>query len=263
MVGSSLQIFEIVSTATRAAHFSTLGLLALCGTFLGSLEATRTSEGWLGGSALALCGLACIWALAAGEVVGGITQAYYLQTGVVAHLNVQQAQGKWGRRAKIAFAVLGTTVINILVALLAFNLALRGWDAGLKAPGSRYWVSVSLDPMGNVCLPDANNSLFFESLSSQAQTSHNLRKATFRIHLACEEAPAPAPSASRILGNDDKNKTKTARPTALVMTERGVAGEVGAQWVRDMVARPPRKTENGTDDGHLALERVCFWDRPG
>ena len=93
-----------------------------------------------------------------------------------------------------------------------------------------------------------------------------------RFHIQCETAqqqpPSLSPSTSVVHAakhtpwppKPDPAKELMRPTTALIMTHRGVAGSVGAQWVRDMIRA---SASQGGGDGHGALHSVCFWDRFG
>ncbi|KAK0522873.1 hypothetical protein OC842_006332 [Tilletia horrida] len=194
--------------------------------------------------------------------------------------SVQHAQRGWRRVVKLALAVLGTLTISLLIGLQSFNLLLTGTDAGLHPVGDRVLIDPSaalhsqiqhlhpshsrlrLGAAGDT--PDADKNDTTIEIPPLPLPKWFLAVPPFKLHVACESSPPHT-------GHQGQG-SKPSRPTALFFAERGVAGEVGASWVRDMVRRAAEGDEygnghfggeNSTDDGHLSLEKVCFFDRVG
>ncbi|KAL9940013.1 hypothetical protein V8E36_000718 [Tilletia maclaganii] len=190
----------------------------------------------------------------------------------------KRAQRGWRRVVKLVLAVLGTLTISVLIGLQTFNLLLTGTDAGLHPVGDRVYI----DPR------QAAAAQLGARLRTQSRDAdqHNdtgieipplpapdwfMNLPPFNLHVACESSPPHT-------GHEGEG-SKPSRPTAIFFTERGVSGSIGANWVRDMVRRAADGDEygnggrggtgggnggdNATDDGHLSLEKVCFFDRLG
>ncbi|KAN0064967.1 hypothetical protein ACQY0O_002025 [Thecaphora frezii] len=263
IIAPGLLVFELASRATRAIHvalaiFNLVSLVLVCAVY-----ELRTTHAWLGIIAISLSLVSTLWSLSTSHILAGIQIPYAIHVAggvpIVAHISAQEAQAKWSRTFKVLFAVIGTAAIGAVMALLTFNVSLDAADAGFRPVGNLTRVSlVSTHVRPNPTDPPTKDPL----------------PTSFRLHLACEQA---APVDKTLLGHgggggggNGRNSSVHGRPIALVMTERGVSGVIGAQWLRDMVERTSRRTDDAKDpnkdpedDGHLSLSQVCFWDRMG
>ncbi|KAK0550955.1 hypothetical protein OC845_002419 [Tilletia horrida] len=186
--------------------------------------------------------------------------------------SVQRAQRGWRRVVKLTLAIIGTLTISVLIGLQSFNLLLTGTDAGLHPVGDRVWINPTAQlAQDNI----AQNRVAATLNSDKTGKNHSieipplplpdwfLSVPPFQLHVACESSPPH--TGHQGLGD------APSRPTALFFAERGVSGQIGARWVRDMVLRAADGDDygdigagrNSTDDGHLSLEKVCFFDRMG
>lgn len=250
VIGPGLLLFELSSKVTQAIHFSVLFLDLIALLLLCLVEPLRITYAWLGITALSLSVLSAFWALATSRILAKVTIPYTINPDhglpIVTRISSQQAQSKWKRRFKLLLAVIGTLAIASVSFLLTTNLALEALDTGFK-------------PYGNLTLVHVKTPLGRDS-PPRAIPAAPATDTRFRIHLACDEAPSHPGHDQSFL---KKNATRPLRPTALVMTERGVSGIIGADWVRQMVSRAGQPSDHAGNDGHLALEKVCFWDRLG
>ncbi|EPQ30607.1 uncharacterized protein PFL1_02131 [Pseudozyma flocculosa PF-1] len=270
IVAPGLLVFELASRATRALHFGVLLLNVTSLVVVCAVQELRTTYAWLGIAALSLSLLSVLWALLTSHILAAIQIPYTIQPEggfpIVAHISAQQVQGRWSRAFKVIFAVIGTAIVASTMVLLTFNISLDAADAGFR-------------PLGNLTRVSLTSSHVRPS-PTDPPTKDPL-PVSFRLHLACQSAEDLGGGVGLgALANDVLKKPTNdtlGRPTALVMTERGVAGVVGAGWVREMVARstlPSASKKKGkggdgdgdgddNDDGHLSLSQVCFWDRIG
>lgn len=246
MLGPGLLFFELASHTTNFFH-----LFVLCCTIadvilIAAVPEFRMTHSYLGFASVGLCFLSTLWAFLSSLHLQKAKIPFTLNPDVgapiVTEIPLSRAQAKWKRRFKVVCAIIGSLAVAAASALVTFDLVLDAADSGFK-------------PVGNLTLVHPT-SLTKHPVYPQDPADVNPYPVSFRIHLACESGPAH-PDGFK----SHKNATSVA-PTALVMTERGVSGVIGGQWLREMVARSG-STVGGGDDGHLALTRVCFWDRIG
>ncbi|EST07383.1 Protein of unknown function DUF2417 [Kalmanozyma brasiliensis GHG001] len=245
MLGPGLIFFELASHATNFFH-----LFVLCCTIgdvvlLLAVPEFRMTHSYLGFASAGLCLLSTLWAFFSSHHLQKQKIPFTLNPDVgapiVTEIPLARAQAKWRRRFKIFLALFGCLAIASISALVTFDLVLDAADSGFK-------------PLGNLTLVHPT-SLTKQPVYPQDPADVNPYPVSFRLHLACESAPAQPESLK-------SRNTSDNVPTALVMSERGVSGVIAAQFLREMVARSVPGPDQG-DDGHLALTRVCFWDRIG
>ncbi|CAD6884930.1 unnamed protein product [Tilletia controversa] len=311
IIAPSLMVFELSSKATYAVHSTSTGILGLALLLIVAVAPLRREETLLCAPTIALALIACAWALLSSAVVGKLQVAYaigappgiFVPTGEQPHppapaaavdtssqpqrtrandddvdieasdertplltvytTSVQRAQRGWHRVVKLTLAIIGTLTISVLIGLQSFNLLLTGTDAGLHPVGDR----VLIDPAAQEGqqLQYAAALINNDTTDAPARPLPNWFRAVpaFKMHVACESSPPHT-------GHQGQS-SHPSRPTALFFAERGVAGQIGADWIRDMVHRAAEGDdygngpggENSTDDGHLSLEKVCFFDRVG
>jgi len=183
---------------------------------------------------------------------------------ILTSIPISKTQSKWKRYFKLFFAWLGTGAVTLVLLSLTFDLCLTGVDSSyIPAAGEKVWIKTR----------DLENSISLSSAESQDfKTLRSPFKGVpdFRLHVACEGEVKKEESktSSWTRGGqmvfdsskkpDKGNQTRPIKPTALVFTERGVSGQVGSEWVREMV-----RDGDNNDDGHLSLDRVCYFDRIG
>lgn len=244
ILAPGLLFFELASKATNIFHLFVLFCSAVDVILLGAVPEFRTTHSYLGFLSVGITLCSALWAFTSSMHL----QKQYVHftvnpdvgAPVVAQVPLSRTQAKWTRRFKLIWAIVGGILVAAASLLITFDLTLDAADSAFK-------------PLGNLTLVHPR-ALTKDPVYPQDPPDTNPYPVSFRLHLACESAPAQP--------NDLKNHNATRGPTALVMTERGVSGVIGAQFLRDMVSRSnlPR---TGGDDGHLALGRVCFWDRVG
>ncbi len=133
-------------------------------------------------------------------------------------------------------ALAATLLVTLILVLLLF-------DTALGAADSRFRPSADFGQRVPITLRDGTR---------------------FHLHVKCEYASFnPSSSAAQAAPAPGPGRENGTHPTALVWTERGVAGSVGAQWLREMVRNAKDDKGRDGDDGHLSLHSVCFFDRVG
>ena len=183
------------------------------------------------------------------------------------HVPLKRAQSGLGRSFKLLFATVGTTAVTACLVLLIFDVALTGADSGYapqESMGERVWINLR------------NASTTVPKVAEEGPDAQGWKKASkrvslrdFRVHIKCESAldstfrPSTEGASLKRSKRPRPPPSNSVRPTALVMSERGVSGVKAAEWVREMVANARDEGGKDGDDGHLALESVCFWDRLG
>ena len=245
MLGPGLLFFELASHATNFFHLFVLCCTIADVVLLLAVPEFRMTHSYLGFASVGLCLLSTLWAFFSSHHLQKQKIPFTLNPDVgapiVTEIPLSRAQAKWSRRFKLVWALFGCLAVALAAALVTFDLVLDAADSGFR-------------PLGNLTLVHPT-SLTKDPVFPQDPADVNPYPVSFRLHLACESAP----SASDPLKS--RNSSDIA-PTALVMSERGVSGVVAAQFLREMVARSGTGLGGG-DDGHLALTRVCFWDRIG
>lgn len=245
MLGPGLIFFELASHATNFFHLFVLCCTVADVVLLLAVPEFRVTHSYLGFVSAGLCLLATLWAFLSSHHLQKQKIPFTLNPDVgapiVTEIPLARAQAKWRRRFKVFFALFGCLAVASISALVTFDLVLDAADSGFQ-------------PLGNLTLVHPT-SLTKQPVYPQDPADVNPYPVSFRLHLACESAP-PQPEALK-----SRNASHNV-PTALVMSERGVSGVIAAQFLREMVARSTPGPDSG-DDGHLALTRVCFWDRIG
>ncbi|CDS02148.1 hypothetical protein [Sporisorium scitamineum] len=245
MLGPGLLFFELASHATNFFHLFVLCCTVADVVLLLAVPEFRVTHSYLGFASVGLCFLSTLWAFLSSHHLQHQKIPFTLHPDVgapiVTEIPLARAQAKWTRRFKVLGALAGCLAVSLAAALVTFDLVLDAADSGFR-------------PLGNLTMVHPT-SLTKQPVYPQDPADVNPYPVSFRLHLACESAP-PQPGTLKS-GNSSDNP-----PTALVMSERGVSGVTAAQFLREMVARSGSNLGGG-DDGHLALTRVCFWDRIG
>ncbi|GAC94292.1 potential vacuolar protein [Pseudozyma hubeiensis SY62] len=246
MLGPGLLFFELATHATNVFHLFVLCCTVLDVVLLLAVPEFRITHSYLGFTSVGLCFLSTLWAFLSSHHLQKTRIPFTINPDVgapiVTEVPLARAQAKWKRRFKLIWAVLGCLAVALASALVTFDLVLDAADSGFR-------------PLGNLTMVHPT-SLTKQTVYPQDPADVNPYPVSFRLHLACESAPARS-------GTSKSPNSSTIAPTALVMSERGVSGVVAAQFLREMVARSNSNLGGGDDDGHLALTRVCFWDRIG
>ncbi|SPO31559.1 uncharacterized protein UTRI_06413_B [Ustilago trichophora] len=247
MLGPGLLFFELASHATNFFHLFVLCCTIADVVLLLAVPEFRMTHSYLGFASVGLCLLSTLWAFFSSHHLQKQKIPFTLNPDVgapiVTEIPLSRAQAKWSRRFKLVWALFGCLAVALAAALVTFDLVLDAADSGFR-------------PLGNLTMVHPT-SLTKQPVYPQDPADVNPYPVSFRLHLACESAPAQSGS-----DNFKSHNASNIAPTALVMSERGVSGVVAAQFLREMVARSGSRLGGG-DDGHLALTRVCFWDRIG
>ncbi|GAK67457.1 uncharacterized protein PAN0_018d5685 [Moesziomyces antarcticus] len=245
MLAPGLLFFELASSSTNVFHLFVLCFTIIDAILLAAVPEFRVTHSYLGFLSVALCLFSTLWAFLSSHHLQKQTIPFTLNPDfgapIVTEVPLARAQAKWSRRFKLLNAIFGCLAIALASALVTFDLVLDAADSRFK-------------PLGNLTLVHPT-SLTKQPVYPQDPADVNPYPVSFRLHLACEEAPSQ-PGALK------SHNTSHVVPTALVMPERGVSGVIAAQFLREMVARSASHASGG-EDGHLALTRVCFWDRIG
>lgn len=243
ILAPGLLFFELASRATNIFHLFVLFFSAVDVILLGAVPEFRTTHSYLGFLSVGLTLCSALWAFASSQHLQKqfihFTVNPNVGAPIVAQVPLSRAQAKWTRRFKLIWAIIGGLLVAAASLLVTFDLTVDAADSAFR-------------PLGNLTLVHPR-ALTKNPVYPQDPPDTNPYPVSFRLHLACESAPEQP---------HDLKKNRTRGPTALVMTERDVSGVIGAQFLRDMVSRSNLPRTDG-DDGHLALERVCFWDRIG
>lgn len=250
MLAPGLLFFELASHSTNFFHLFVLCCTVADAILLAAVPEFRMTHSYLGFASAGLCLLSTLWAFLSSLHLQKQKIPFTLNPDVgapiVTEIPLSRAQAKWSRRFKLLWALFGCLAVALAAALVTFDLVLDAADSGFK-------------PLGNLTLVHPT-SLTKDPVYPQDPVDVNPYPVSFRLHLACESAP----TADQPDGFKSRNSTQVT-PAALVMSERGVSGVMAAQFLRKMVARSgsPSGLKGGGEDGHLALTRVCFWDRIG
>lgn len=181
--------------------------------------------------ALLLLALSLLWTLAAGRVIEHLSRDYIIESDEAQQrlitVTSQDAQPKWERGVKVVLSIVGTFFITVLLALLVSNVAVDGWDSGVRVPGTKVKVNVNV----NVGDSDSNSR-------------------SVRMHIGVSQGREPPETASE-------------KPTAIFFPPIGVSGYTASHWLRSMVIRGGDGGSNSSDDGHLSLPRAIWFDRLG
>ncbi|KAJ9475845.1 putative vacuolar protein [Pseudozyma hubeiensis] len=246
MLGPGLLFFELATHATNVFHLFVLCCTVVDVVLLLAVPEFRITHSYLGFTSVGLCFLSTLWAFLSSHHLQKQKIPFTINPDmgapIVTEVPLARAQAKWKRRFKLIWAVLGCLAVALASALVTFDLVLDAADSGFR-------------PLGNLTMVHPT-SLTKQPVYPQDPADVNPYPVSFRLHLACESAPARP-------GTSKSPNSSSIAPTALVMSERGVSGVVAAQFLREMVARSNSNLGEGDDDGHLALTRVCFWDRIG
>ncbi|PWN48222.1 hypothetical protein IE53DRAFT_389590 [Violaceomyces palustris] len=276
VLAPSLFVFELSARLTRLVHAVNFLLLGIALIVMCAVEPLRKTHSWLGISCLLLNLFITLWCILTSHSVSKVTYpvaisalvAEPMETGlgyryesraIITQIPSQRAQRRCTRYIKVFLAFIGSTLVTALLSLMTFNLCLDAADSGFK-------------PLGN--LTTVSTSKAFERRPTiydppTVGASHY----DYKMHVACRFSDR---------GNQtDDSKRHDLGPTALVMTDRGVAGQIGGEWVWDMVRRStgsdddPRDQKEGNqgsgasivdgsgDEGRFSLNSVCIWDRIG
>ncbi|KDN44063.1 hypothetical protein K437DRAFT_274684 [Tilletiaria anomala UBC 951] len=155
-----------------------------------------------------------------------------------------------------------TTSVTAVLLMLLFDVALTGADSGFAPAedlGTRVWID----------LRAAKRQAHGEQVHGIASVGKRTSIKDFRVHIKCESSSDSTYHGQRTWQATAKKPPPkhphppNLRPTALVMTERGVSGVPGGAWLRALVAHARNEDSKDGDDGHLSLDSVCFWDRLG
>ncbi|SNX87777.1 uncharacterized protein MEPE_06488 [Melanopsichium pennsylvanicum] len=245
MLAPGLLFFELASHATNFFHLFVLCCTVADVVLLLAVPEFRITHSYLGFASVGLCFLSTLWAFFSSHHLQKQKIPFTLNPDVgapiVTQISLSRAQAKWTRRFKLVWALFGCLAVASAAALVTFDLVLDAADSGFK-------------PLGNLTMVHPT-SLTKDPVYPQDPANVNPYPVSFRLHLACESAP-------RQPDHLKSNNTDDFAPTALVMSERGVSGVIAAQFLREMVARSGARLGE-SDDGHLAITRVCFWDRIG
>ncbi|KAJ1038388.1 hypothetical protein NDA10_001148 [Ustilago hordei] len=250
MLAPGLLFFELASHSTNFFHLFVLCCTIADAILLLALPEFRMSHSYLGLASAGLCLLSTLWAFLSSFHLQKKTIPFTLNPDlgapIVAEIPLWRVQAKWSRRFKLVCALFGSLATALTAALVTFDLVLDAADSAFK-------------PLANLTLVHPT-SLTKHPVYPQDPADVNPYPVSFRLHLACESAP----TAHQLDGPKSRNSTRVT-PTALVMAERGVSDVMAAQFLREMVARSgsPSGLKAPGEDGHLALTRVCFWDRIG
>ncbi|KAJ1020265.1 hypothetical protein NDA18_005863 [Ustilago nuda] len=215
-----------------------------------ALPRFRMSHSYLGLASAGLCLLSTLWAFLSSLHLQKKTIPFTLNPDLGAPILTEfplwRVQAKWSRRFKLVCALFGSLATALTAALVTFDLVLDAADSAFK-------------PLANLTLVHPT-SLTKHPVYPQDPADVNPYPVSFRLHLACESAS----TAHQPHGPKSRNSSRVS-PTALVMAERGVSGVMAAQFLREMVARSasPSGLKSRGEERHLALTRVCFWDRIG
>lgn len=245
MLGPGLLFFELATHATNFFHLFVLCCTVADVVLLLAVPEFRVTHSYLGFTSVALCFLSTLWAFLSSHHLQKQKIPFTLNPDVgapiVTEIPLARAQAKWKRRFKLFWALFGCLAVALASALVTFDLVLDAADSGFR-------------PLGNLTMVHPT-SLTKHPVYPSDPADVNPYPVSFRLHLACESTPARP-------GTLKSDNASVNAPTALVMSDRGVSGVVAAQFLREMVASSPSNSGGG-DDGHLALTRVCFWDRIG
>ncbi|PWY97951.1 LOW QUALITY PROTEIN: hypothetical protein BCV70DRAFT_228298 [Testicularia cyperi] len=228
ILAPGLLFFELASRATSLFHLFVLASLLV------AVPEFRPTHSYLGFLSVLITLLSALWALASSHRLQRQVIPFTVNPDVgapiIAEIPLSRAQAKWARRFKLFWAVLGCLSVAAVSFLITFDLVLDAADSAFK-------------PIGNLTLVHPR-ALTKDPVYPEDPADTNPYPVSFRLHLA---APARADATK-------KNPSTPTGPTALVMADRDVSG-----FLREMSALPRSEVH----DGHLALQRVCFWDRIG
>lgn len=246
MLGPGLLFFELASHSTNFFHLFVVCCTIADAILLVAVPEFRMTHSYLGFASVGLCLFSTLWAFFSSLHLQKQTIPFTINPDVgapiVTEVPLSRAQAKWSRRFKLVWAIFGCLAVALASTLVTFDLVLDAADSGFK-------------PLGNLTLVHPT-SLTKDPVYPEDPADVNPYPVSFRLHLACESTPTQPD------GLKPHKNASDVGPTALVMSERGVSGVIAAQFLREMVARADSPIGGG-EDGHLALRRVCFWDRIG
>ncbi|KAK5628104.1 hypothetical protein RRF57_003819 [Xylaria bambusicola] len=131
----TLVFFAVPSKAVRIASV-VMGILLLINVIiLISVQQTRYEEGWVGIASVLWAFVTAIWTLSTDRLVEW--GKYEKEERLIGRAETRRTVGEW-------LAVLVSTIFMMILVIVVFlmlcTLFLRALDAGLEAPGKRYWV---------------------------------------------------------------------------------------------------------------------------
>ncbi|KAI0508405.1 mitochondrial integral membrane protein [Xylaria bambusicola] len=131
----TLVFFAVPSRAVRIASIAISILLLINVIILISVQQTRYEEGWVGIASVLWAFVTAIWTLSTDRLVEW--GKYEEEERLTGRAETRRTVGEW-------LAVLVSTIFMVILAIVVFfmgcTLFLRALDAGLEAPGKRYWV---------------------------------------------------------------------------------------------------------------------------